>query len=415
MTDDLTSTAGWMLLGLHVLIVLRWLYGHFEFSRGVRRGLLVPPPSDERPESPCRVTIIVAAHNEEATIESCLQRVLAQDYAPQEIIVANDRSTDATGEIVRRLAAEHPTVRCVDVTELPPGWLGKTHALSVAAEYAEGDWLVFTDSDVDWHPATLRTMLLLAERERLDFASLWSRVKVESFWERLLPPACGWVLNFWCLGTTPWRIGSTPVFANGQFLMVRREAYRRIGGHAAVPDEMAEDVALAQRAKAAGMRRYLGVGVNLVQTRMYENLGQIVAGWTRIFIGALQARWKLAATIDVIVLACFLPIIVLAVLATRLGTGGELGTIGWTWLAVCMAHLAISYGLLYRLFRQGFDGRVHLWGFPIALGMTIWLLVRCIRLMNGRGTIPWGGMRYRVHGSRAIRAEAEPASVAARR
>ena len=177
----------WMLLGLNGLIVLRWFLAHIEYR--VPEAPLVPVDTVDPAVSAARASVIVAAHNEAAGIARCLEKILAQECASFEVIVANDRSTDDTGRIVRAMIVRHPNLRCVDIAELPAGWSGKTHALAAAAAAADGEYLVFTDSDVDWHPRVLATMLNLATRNGYDFLSLWTRGIVGSFWERLLMPA----------------------------------------------------------------------------------------------------------------------------------------------------------------------------------------------------------------------------------
>lgn len=392
-----------LLLGFYVLIILRWLWGHVELTRGIRSGILVPATGVDPKALNASVTIIIAAHNEADTITPCLQAVLAQNYPDLKVVVVNDRSTDATGRIVRDLARRHPNLRCIDIQQLPPGWLGKTHAVWAAARHADSEFLMFTDSDVHLHPDALTTAIHLMRAERLDFLTLWPKVIVASFWERLLVPACGWMLNLWFSNDRPARIESTPVFANGSFLVIRKDAYEKIGGHASVPDEIAEDVALARRASRAGLRRYTGFGTNLIQTRMYENLAQIVSGWTRIFIGALGARWKLASCIVVASLGGLSPFVVLFVLAGWAASGGQIGPMQSAWLIAAAVHLVVMYSVTYRLFARGFAGGVYFSLFPLALVGVIVLLIRCLRLIGGAGTIRWGNMRYQVRGSRAVR------------
>ena len=393
----------WVLLTLYALLVFRWLWGHVELTTALRTGALAPtmPREPQTPQPP--VSVVIAAHNEAETIERCLARVLVQDYPRLQVLIANDRSADDTGQIVRRIAADHPNVRCIDIHHLPEGWLGKTHAISVAARQADGEYLLFMDSDVELHPATVSTVVDLAERRRLDFLSLWPKVVVKGFWERFLLPALGWTLGLWFPNSRPDRIETTPVFANGQFLMIRREPYERIGGHAAVPDEMAEDVSLARLAKQAGLRRFMGLGGELLRTRMYESLEQIVHGWTRIFIGTLGRSWKLAFTIFCALIGVVPAFAVPIALAIRAASGQMPGPIQWTGWIVAAIHLPAMYGLVYRYFRVAYEGRAHVLLFPVALlGVSV-LLGYCLILIHGWGTIRWGNLRYRVRGSRAVR------------
>lgn len=401
----------WIAWAICALVALKWLWGHVELSRAVRALLLRPAPPAGPPDG-LRVSVILAAHNEAAGIRACLERIAAQSRPAAEIIVANDRSTDGTGTLVRELARGDPRIRCLDIAALPPGWIGKTHALACAADQAGGDLLVFTDADVVWHPDLLATLADLMARERLDFASLWPKVLAVGFWERLLLPACGWVLSLWFHPRRPGRIEDTPAFANGQLLAVRRAVYDEIGGHAAVRDDLAEDVALARRAQAAGRRRFLGLGRELLTTRMYESLPQIVAGWMRIYAGALRARWRVAASLAAIALGVWAPLVVLAVLAGR-AAGGTWAAAESAWLAVAAVHLAAMYALLRRELALGLEGRVHVLLLPLALVGVAVLLVRCVLLMSGVGTLGWGGVRFRVRGPRIVAGgggAAQPAS-----
>lgn len=392
----------WMLLSLNGLVVLRWFLAHVEFR--AREAPLVPVDTVDPAASATRASVIIAAHNEAATIARCLEKVLAQEDASFEVIVANDRSTDDTGRIVRGMVARHPNLRCVDITELPAGWTGKTHAVATAAATADGDYLVFTDSDVDWHPRVLATMLSLATRDGLDFLSLWPRIIVGSFWERLLMPACGWVLALWFSPAPPWARQVTPVLANGLFIMIRRQAYEKINGHTSVADAIAEDVSLARQAHAASLKRYLGSGVELVQTRMYENLQQILCGWTRIYVGALGSRWRIVATMIMLLLGSLLPFVVLAVIACRTATGGGMDALQWSWLTIALLQLGCMYSLVARALPESFSGHIYIWLFPIALLVVLVLLAKALLLMCGWGTIPWGGVRYKVHGWRVVTA-----------
>ncbi len=397
----------YILLALYLLLVLRWLWAHVELTLATRSGMLRPltglDPTTPRPS----VSVIIPAHNEEAVVGECLNRVLAQDYPDLQILIANDRSTDATGDIVRTFAADRPNVQCIDIHDLPEGWLGKGHAVWEASRRATGEYLLFVDSDVELHPAAVTTAVEVARRERIDFMSLWPKVSLRSFWERFLFPSCGWTLGLWFPNPRPDRIDKTPVFANGQFMMIHREAYEQMGGHAAVRDEMTEDVALARIAAKAGMRRYLGLGPHLLRTRMHESLSQIIHGWTRIFIGTLGKSWKLAATIFGALIGVVPAFIALAVLLGPALAGRPLTATQWVWLIAAIVHVPLMYSVVYRYFRMVYEGRPHIVLFPIALlGVSILLLYGMV-LLAGVGTIRWGGIRYRVSGSRAVRCRGE--------
>lgn len=401
MSAALSATLFWIIWGLYALVVLKWLAGHLDISRTVKALSLSPAPPTSSTMPTARISVIIAAHNEADSITACLTRICAQDHPVAQVIVANDRSTDGTAQAISDFARSHPEVQSLDIATLPPGWLGKTHALAKAADRADGEWLVFTDADVVWHHALLRTIMELSEREHLDFVSLWSKTLVVGFWERFLIPACGWALSLCYSAPRSGGIAETPAFANGQFIAVRREAYTRIGGFAAVRDDLTEDVALARRAKAAGLRRYMGLGRELLNTRMYENLSQVISGWTRIFTGAMRTRRQLVATLLAAAIGCWSAFAVILVLALR-RTGTTWGPLETMWLVTAIVHLAAMYSVLRRYMALWVEGRPLVVLFPLALVGVVLLLARCLLLSSGVGTVAWGGVRFKVRGTRGV-------------
>lgn len=397
----------WALLALYALLVLRWAGGHLTLSRTLRASVVRADPSVDADAPQPSICVIVAAHNEQDGIGACLKRIVDQGYPNLRVIVANDRSTDATPKIVADLARRYSNISLIDIDALPAGWLGKTHAVARAARDADAEYLVFTDADVEWRAGLLSAVVNLAQRERLDFLSLWPRVIVDGFWERVVSPVCGLMLSLWFENPHPGSVQHTPAFANGQFLMIRRDAYERLGGHAAVRDELAEDVALARLARQAGLRRYLGHGCELLRTRMYEHLTQIVHGWTRIFIGSLGTAWKLLATMLIIVVGQLSFAAVLITLAVRTANGGHFGMLQWLWLSAALLHYLAMYTLVRRYGRSFFAGGVHAALLPLGSLGTLGLLAYCLCLINGVGRIRWGSMRYRVRGGRIVRPPAD--------
>ena len=229
---------------------------------------------------PLRISIIVPARNEEHNIAACLQSLLAQGD-DIEILVADDGSQDSTARIVLDLAESHPQLRLLAVPPLPEGWVGKNHALAFAVGHAHGDWFLFTDADTRHEPDKLREVLAEAMRDGLDWISLSPRQEVHAWWERATIP-----LIFRSLARLyPFHRVNDPAdplaASNGQYILVRREVYFALGGHAAVRNEILEDVELATRAKQAGHRIRFRSGRGVVSTRMYSSIGQMWEGWTK--------------------------------------------------------------------------------------------------------------------------------------
>jgi hypothetical protein len=217
---------------------------------GRRRRTAHPLPTE-----PPRVSILVPARDEERTIAACVASLAAQDYPAGrvEILVLDDRSTDRTGAIVADLAARHSAVKLLRGGALPAGWGGKAHACQQLADAATGDWLLFVDADTTHAPGMLRGVIGAATAHGAEALTLLPRMRAESLGERLLVPH----LFFFLLALQPLALLERPrethfVFANGQFFLVRRDLYRRAGGHAAVRDQLMEDMALGLALQARG-------------------------------------------------------------------------------------------------------------------------------------------------------------------
>ena len=192
------------------------------------------------------MSVIVPARNEEACLGACLQSLAAQTGIRFEIIVVDDASTDAT----RQIAASFPTVRLVDAGPLPEGWSGKNNAMAAGAAQAREEWLLFTDADTVHAPGSLARSLAEARGRHVVLLSYSPQQEVHGFWEKAVMPVI-----FAELATTyrPADVShptSPAAAANGQYLLISRDAYDAVGGHAAVAGSLLEDVALARLVKA---------------------------------------------------------------------------------------------------------------------------------------------------------------------
>jgi len=237
------------------------------------------------------ISAIIPVRNEEATIARAVESLAAQpDIA--EIIVVNDQSSDGTAAILRDLAARLPQLKVVEGAELLPGWTGKNYAVAAGAPIARGDWLLFTDADTLHLPGSAGRALASAARHDADLVSYSPHQEMHTFWEKALVPFVYWRLSQRYPFERVNDSGSPDAAANGQYILMRREAYESIGGHAAIAGEVLEDVALARRAKEAGRRIFFGPGDGIVQTRMYGSFGAMWEGWTKnlcpLFGGSLS-------------------------------------------------------------------------------------------------------------------------------
>ena len=198
-----------------------------------------------------------------------------------EVIVVDDHSTDGTGDIARRIAAEDPRVTVLDAPPLPAGWFGKQWACHTAVQRSRGDILVFTDADTRHMPELLPRALAALDARHADLLSVMGTQEMKTFWERLLQPQVIGMLVARYGGAEAMSRSTRPTdkIANGQFLLIRRTAYERVGGHAAVRDHVAEDMRIAQEVCRAGMAVHFVEGREYLATRMYDGLRALWRGW----------------------------------------------------------------------------------------------------------------------------------------
>ncbi len=380
------------------------------------------------------VSIMVPARNEEACLGTCLQSLVAQTGIAFEIIVVDDDSTDGTAEIARAFSdkrAEHvlnaspgvaargytsqvkgasgrvgadalghpdlsakrvgagvharPSVTVISAPPLPDNWTGKNNAMSTGAKAAKGNWLLFTDADTVHGPGSLARAVAEAEHHEAALLSYSPEQEVRGFWEKTVMPVI-----FAELAATypPAKVNdpASPIAAaNGQYLLISREAYDAVGGHTKIAGDLLEDVAMARLVKSSGRKLFFRYGGDAVRTRMYRSFAQLREGWTKnlallfpsprglallrsaeflLIIGNLVAAvWaKLSGRPDLALQAALLTVILA----------------GWFWLRIRKAHFPARSSLVAIL------------GLPV----FSYLLVRSIRSCR-HGIVPWKGRRYR--------------------
>lgn len=241
------------------------------------------PPATATPFSASAagsVTAIVPARNEAAVIASCIESLVRQPEIA-EILVVNDQSTDGTARIVRGLVDKVPNLRLLETAELPDGWVGKNHALWIGTQQAQGAWLLFTDADAEHESNSAARALQIALDHNAALVSFSPQQITENWYEKALIPYIYLRLAKHFSYESVNDPNSPAAAANGQFLMIRRDVYDSIGGHASVAGEVLEDVAFAVRIKAAGHRIWFGSGEGLVRVRMYRSFDAMWQGWKK--------------------------------------------------------------------------------------------------------------------------------------
>ncbi len=326
------------------------------------------------------VSVIVPARNEEACLGACLESLAAQTGVSFEIIVVNDASTDHTREI----AQSFPLVRVVDANPPPPGWTGKNNAMAAGAKVARGEWLLFTDADTVHLPGSLARAVAEAEQHGAALLSYSPEQEVHGFWEKAVMPVIFAELAATYRPSLVSDPRSPAAAANGQYILITREAYDAIGGHAAVSHSLLEDVALARAVKASGRKIFFRFGGDAVRTRMYRSFAQLCEGWTKnlALLFPSPVRLALLRLTEFVLIASGIAAAVTATLRGHLKP------------AVAAAILAIAiYGFLLNRVRQAhFSWQANALS-PAGLPLFAYLLLRS-RLSHKQGGVRWKGRTY---------------------
>jgi len=397
-------TVGWWIWVVLLLFVAAVWAGR---NREVSRARREQHPLDERscdgpPDPPPMVSVLIAAKDEEANIETAVRTMMQQDYPRYELIVINDRSTDRTRDILDRLEAEYAVgcngrLKVLHVEQLRAGWFGKNNAMREGMELAKGEWLCFSDADcTQTSTRTLSVAMRYAIQTGTDFLSVLPVLEMRSLWERIIQPVCGAVMVFWF---HPKRVNDPShhaAYANGAFMLMTRETYQAIGGHEAVKTEVNEDMHMARRAKQSGRRLTVVQNDGLYRVRMYAGFAQIWRGWSRIFYGCFGSFRRLFVSMLFLLITNVFPY------ASALVAGLVTAARGWSaagpWRVVAVAagvavvmHLVVI-ARFYRL------SRVNPWWAPtfiVGALVCIGILLNAMLKLGGRTATTWRGTTYR--------------------
>jgi len=240
------------------------------------------------------ISILFAARDEEEKLASALATQMEIDYPNLEVIAVDDRSKDATGNILDEFAVTHPRLRVVHISELPPGWLGKPHALQKAFEASRGEWLLFTDADVKFQADALRRAVALMKKRKLDHLTLLTDVEMSGFWETVLLTFFGMAFH---LGSNPGGVSdenSRAYVGVGAFQLMKRAAYEASGTHRRLAMEVVDDMKLAKMVRQEGFRSEVGVSEDAVIVRWHTGLGNLIKGTTKNFFAAFGYNLPIA-------------------------------------------------------------------------------------------------------------------------
>jgi hypothetical protein len=279
--------------------------------------------------------------------------------------------------------------------------LGKNNAMREAVARATGEWLCFTDADCTLvSPRCLRIAMNYAIQQGADFLSVLPAHDAQSFWEAVVQPACSGIMMIWF---NPMKVNDPAkkaAYANGAFMLMRRDCYEAIGGHEAVKAEFNEDMHMARLAKQAGRRLCVVSNDDLYTVRMYGSLRATWAGWSRIFYGCFGTLRRLALALAVVSVMSLLPWVTLVVslVVVCLASTGPIAAPasgGWTWLAAlscgaCIAQVTV----MLRFYALNHTPAVYGLLYPLGAAVGFGALVNAIRRLRHRATITWRGTTY---------------------
>ena len=385
-------------IAAQVLTLFSWLLALTWLSRAVAalRGMPMLPDltrmdATALPELPFgdapHLTVIVPACNEQESIQANLRSLLASTGLLVEVIAVDDRSTDETGKLMDEVAAEAVAgrganrLRVLHVAELPAGWLGKPHALSLAARQASAPWLLFTDGDVIFHPQALELSLRCAMAQNADHLVLLPTLILKTAGEAAMLAAMS-ALAQWTI--RPWKVAdprAKDFVGSGSFNLMRREIYTRLGGFEALRMEVVDDLRLGWLVKRAGYAQRVAVGPGLIRLRWLRGAFAVVRLAEKNAFAA--SRYRVGLTL----LAC-LGLAVLAVLPLAALAAGR-----WALAAglLTYASIALTYGANRRVTQVAPWYAVF---FAPAVAIVLFATLRSMVLALLRNGVDWRGTRY---------------------
>jgi glycosyltransferase involved in cell wall biosynthesis len=367
------------------ILGLAWFWRLAEAAIGVPKIADISTSAwDRTPSDHPRVSIVVPACDEAADIKATLSRLLVLEYDNYEVIAVNDRSTDGTGEVMEKVAAAAPPgrVKVIHVTKLPPGWMGKPHAMWSATNLASGDWLLFTDADVLFNPDSLRRALAYAESERADHLVVFPRIIMKHPGEKMM---IAFFQTLFAFGHRPWKVADPKTkdhMGVGAFNMIRRTVYDALGTYEALRFDVLDDMKLGKVVKNAGYTQRNVFGADLISIRWAKGALGVVDNLTKNFFAIMSFQWPRALA------SCF----ALAFLNLMPFAGIWLAH-GWARLGYAVALFSM-FAIYVGMSRKSDIPPYYFVLHPVSTALFVYTMLRSTFLTLGRGGVTWRGTFY---------------------
>jgi glycosyltransferase involved in cell wall biosynthesis len=374
----------WFWTALGALLAVVWWSRTIDAALGMPSVAEISTPEwDRSPAHEPRVTIVVPARNEQESIRQCLKSLLALEYENLEIITVDDRSTDGTGPIMDEIAKKQPQrLQVMHVSELPSGWLGKAHAMWIAAERATGDYVLFTDGDVIFRPDSLRRAIAYAIDSHADHLVLYPTVHMHSFGERMM---ISFFQIMFVFGYRAWKVADPKArdhMGVGAFNLIRRSVYQRIGTYKALRMNVIDDINLGRLVKEHRFAQRNVFGKDLIGLRWAKGAFGVVSNLDKNFFALM--RFNVA-----IVLAALVGMAIL-------NLGPFLGLVfapGWSKTGFAAALIALA--LLYAgMSSKSQVSPLYFFVHPISSCLFLYTLIRSACLTIANGGVIWRGTKY---------------------
>jgi chlorobactene glucosyltransferase len=371
------------------------LYGLGMHAGRRRLSLLDRKPFEVTKPEP-KVTILIPAKDEGEPIRECLTSALAQDYPNFEVLAIDDRSNDNTGAIMDEFARRDSRLRVLHIPHrpIPAGWTGKNNALFTALKTVDSGWFLFVDSDVILRSNALRKTMAYATSTGYGLVSLLLRLECRTFWEGLLMPlAAAGIVGTFGVGLANNNHYPSIAFANGQFILCRRDTYEAFGTHAAVKSAFSEDVEIARLAKRKGLMPRAAWGTDLAAVRMYAGLPKLIKGWARNFFGCGRGSpWPIIAGAAFVIGSCYsvYPALGMAIYSAVKGRDAILF---FAWSLASLTHLVLMTFFLTKTYAWSGNPKRNAWLFPIGGALMLWIFALALKLCVTR-RVEWRGDSY---------------------
>ena len=376
-----------------VLVTLLWISRHVMIYKQERPERMLGPDAPGPGDNPPLLSVMVAAKDEEGCIERCVRSMLDQDYPNFEMIVCNDRSDDNTAAIVEKIAAEDPRLKLVNIESLPEGWCGKNNAMQTGIGESKGEWICMIDADCrQMSNRTLSVAVEHARKNDIDLFSILPDLEMKGFWEKVIQPVCSGVMMIWYAPDKVNNPKKRNAYANGAFMLMRREVYEAIGKHEAVKDQVNEDMHMADIIKKSGKKLRVIRGNGLYEVRMYTSFKQIIRGWSRIFFGTFGTLKRLIISFLLMAVMGLLPYAAAIVGLLLFHSNGS--TEGLTCGIAGLAGVVMQQSVIFRYYRLlGNAGTLSI-TYAMACFITLYVIIISMTKLRPGATVTWKSTSY---------------------